>query len=213
MVAFNRLAAVAVASLGMAVMGQATVFSNITYGPGPLNAGITSTPLGNSISFFLPNAAVGDGLPSNSGVVQIQYDASGPAAFGADIVGVNSTSLDAILGNGTIAFTEQIFKLDGFGNEVGGPIGSWSTVWDANSPLSAFSHAITFSQAATNIRAKKTFTLTAGSSEDGREEDGGGPNLAALSIVNQNLTPVPEPASIAVIGMGLAGLLRRRVKR
>lgn len=200
---FGRIALVCGAMLSMSV-AQATFFTNFVFS-GSLSAGISETNLGNSISFTIPNAAVGDpGLASTrSGGFTIQYDAFG-GAFTGDVIQINSTSLGAILGSGVIVFTEDIFALDNNGNELGSPIGHVTQILDAESP--SWSSTLNFSAPAENIRAKKSFTLLAPDSLDPAVVD-----YASVQLVNQNL--VPEPASLAALGIGALALIRRRRAR
>ncbi len=192
---FAGLAAVAVAS--------ASSFSNVTVQAPPLSTGSTWTALGNSISFFLPNAIVGDPVaPLRAGTLSIQYDAVTPGPAYANEVGINLGA--ALSGSGRIFFQEQIFELDNLGNEVsGGPVGVISHTFNPGDPTN-WSGTINFSRTVERFRAKKFFTLSATDTADF--------DLAALGIVNQNIQVVPEPATMAVVGLGVAALMRRRKK-
>lgn len=187
-----------------AAVGSATIFSNVGIQSPPLSNGATFTTLGNSISFNLPNAIVGDPVaPLRAGTLNIQYDAFTPGPAIANQVGINLGT--ALSGSGTIYFQEQVFELDAFGNEVaGGPIGVISHVFSPGGDT-FWSGTITFDRAVERLRAKKFFTLAA--------VDTDAFDLAAVGLVNQNIQVVPEPATLAAIGVGLAALLRRRSRR
>lgn len=182
------------------VSANAVVFSNVIIQSPPLSTGSSFSTLGNSISFFTPNAIVGDPVaPLRSGTLNIQYDADAGINMWADQVGINLGA--AISGSGFIIFQEQVFELDINGNEVGGPIGVASHIFDANSALN-WNTMIVLDRLVPKIRVKKAFTMSA--------VDTNALDLAGVAIVNQNLQLVPEPGTMIAFGLGAAALLRRR---
>lgn len=190
-----------VLGIGCTALATPVIFSNITIASPPLSLGATWVTLGNSISFNLPNAIVGDPVaPLRAGTLNIQFDGLAPAPAIGNEVGVNLGA--AISGSGTIFFQEQVFELDALGNEVaGGPIGVIEHVFLPGGPLT-WSDMITFNRPVERFRAKKFFTLSA--------VDTAALDLAAVGLVNQNIQLVPEPATMAALGIGVAALLRRR---
>lgn len=190
-----------VLGIGCTALATPVIFSNITVAAPPLSVGATWNTLGNSISFNLPNAIVGDPVaPLRAGTLNIQFDGFAPAPAIGNEVGINLGT--AISGSGTIFFQEQVFELDALGNEVaGGPIGVIEHVFLPGHPMT-WSDMITFSRPVERFRAKKFFTLSAVDTEV--------LDLAAVGIVNQNIQLVPEPATFAALGIGVAAMLRRR---
>ncbi|HZH99237.1 MAG TPA: PEP-CTERM sorting domain-containing protein [Fimbriimonadaceae bacterium] len=106
--------------------------------------------------------------------------------------------LGALAGNGKIFFNEVVEDL-----AVPGFIGTHNALLDNNSQL-PYVTVMNFSRSSTHIKVKKTFTLSA--------VDGPGLDLAQLSLNEQNIGVVPEPASMAVLATGALALLRRRRK-
>lgn len=201
---FLRLA-LATAVAASAIGAQAITFSNVTIVSSPLSDGASFMTNANSISFFTPNALVGDAVdPLRSGVLQIQFDASN---FGGPEMLANEISVNlagVTLGSGTIFFVETIFEIDENGNEIGTPLGSITHQFDVNSsPI--WSDTIVFSRTVEAIRVKKSFVLSAADTD---VED-----LAAVAIVNQAIHVVPEPATMGALGMGAVALLARRRRK
>ncbi|MBX7132827.1 MAG: PEP-CTERM sorting domain-containing protein [Fimbriimonadaceae bacterium] len=199
--AVSRIAGLAVAVFAT-VSANAVVFYNVQIQSPPLSTGSSFNTNANSISFFTPNAIVGDPVaPLRSGTLNIQYDADAGIGVWADQVGINLGA--AIAGSGFIIFQEQVFELDANNNEVGGPIGLASHVFDANSGLN-WNTMIVLDRQVPKIRVKKAFTMSA--------VDTNVLDLAGVAIVNQNLHLVPEPGTMIALGIGAAALLRRRRK-
>ncbi|MBL8087409.1 MAG: PEP-CTERM sorting domain-containing protein [Chthonomonas sp.] len=197
-----------IATFGLLVavsgVAQAVTFSNIIIQSPPLNLGSSHSISGNAISFFTPNASVGDAkAPLRSATLNIQYDAqSGPMMI-ANQVGIALGT--ALLGTGTVSFVELVMELDGPGpnaNELG-LIGFDTHVFSGTNTV--YSNTITFSKPVKWFRAKKAFTLDAPNSP--------ATDLAALAIVNQNIKVVPEPASIAAMALGVVALASRRRRK
>lgn len=196
--------AVVSAVIAGAVSANAVTFGNVQIESPPLSDGSSHSIIGNSISFFLPNAIVGDVTdPMRAQTLNIQFDAFSDVDMVADTATVNLET--ALLGSGVVVFLEQIFELDGAGNEVGGgPIGTAFHIFNTqNSPN--FSTTIEFSRPVNALRAKKSFTLLA--------EDTDVNDLAAVGFVNQNIHVVPEPATMGALGLGAVALFARRRRK
>jgi hypothetical protein len=194
------------AVLSLAGIASAVTFSNISITNPPLSSGWSSSAAGNAISFFTPNAIVGDPVdPMRSGALNITYVADSSALMVANIVGVALGT--ALSGSGTVMFTETIWEADGLGNAIGTPIGTDNFLF-TSSTSNVYSNVISLSKAVRRIKVLKTFNLDATTNTANLD-------LAALAIVNQNIQtqPVPEPATMAALGLGLAAVARRRKAR
>ena len=190
----------------LAVGAKAITFSNVIIQSPPLSTGSSFTTSANSISFFTPNAQVGDATdPLRAGILQIQYDATN---FGGPSMTANSltvTLASAVLGSlSSVVFTEIIVELDGAGNEVGTPLGSSTHTWFAGDDPT-FSDTIVFSRPVLAFRAKKSFALNAPATQ--------GIDLAAVTVNNQSVQVVPEPATIAALSFGALALFARKRRK
>lgn len=178
---------------------QAITFSAVVIQSAPLSNGSSFIPSANAISFFTPNAIVGDPVaPLRSGTLNIQYDANNAVSMISNQV--NVTLGAALSGSGSIFFTELIMELDNAGNELG-LIGFISHTFTPSSST-VFTGSIPFSKPVKAFRAKKAFTMSA--------VDTQALDLAAVAIVNQNIQTVPEPATMFAVAAGLAAIARRR---
>ncbi len=197
----RTLALAAISALAVAV--QAVTFTNVT-----MTGSLVSVPPdsfttnANSISFFFNNANVGDLSPTRLGNVLIQYDACVDPGQSMTVDQVTINALGGLLGSGTIDFNEQVFQLDDVTMQEGPLVGSLHDVITAGEL--PYHNEIDLTLASECIRVKKTFTLTAA--------DTGAVDVASLGLVNQSLTVVPEPTSMAVLGLGALAMLRRRRK-
>ncbi|MBS1705506.1 MAG: PEP-CTERM sorting domain-containing protein [Armatimonadetes bacterium] len=199
-----RTKVIALAALVAAVgAAHAVTFSNFVYTSSPLSDGASQSFGGNSISFFTPNAIVGDASTLRSGNLSIQYDAD--AGVSVVSVGVLVSLGAPVLGSGTVNFTEKVWELDCNTGQTLGLLGSISHSFDVNSGT-VFSGNISLSSQVKCIRVLKSFDLNAPDTND--------LDIAAVAVVNQSIqtAPVPEPATLAVLGLGGLIVSRRRRK-
>lgn len=180
-----------VACVGAA--NAAITFSNFVYDSTVFPTAPVAS--GNALT-WLPSgsqAAVGDpsGLPRNK-TISFTYDVLSTDS----LIASNTTAQRFLAGSGTATFTQTVYELDG----AGSVLGILGTVTGTNA-----SNAVSFAHGATHVRIDNQFVLDAPATTAF--------DLASLSLVNQNVTPVPEPATWAALGMGLTAIVRRRRAR
>lgn len=196
------------AAIIQAAYGQAT-FSvvNAYYtlnSSGPFSFNVVPNTSAMTIDFIptAPAFKVGDSTSFTSGVATIIYNVtSAVPIFGIDMV---------IQGDvqqwGEINWTETAE----FGNinlgSMSGAIRGSAYSGGADGAFTQVTH-LTFSQGVTQFKIKKTFDMDiAGQSIPSQ-------SVATIGLIEQNLSPVPEPASMVALGIGAVALIRRRRKK
>jgi len=159
---------------------------------------------GNSLTMTPSNAFVGDPNPGPRFMTfGVWYDVTG--APGEVFTGMKASFSGAIAGPlSQITMTEQFIALDAQGNELG-DILPGGIVGVINVNDMTFSGSGTFTQSVTAFRVKKSFSLFADTTA--------GFDLAQLQHINQAVNVVPEPATMAVLGLGTLLVARRRNKK
>lgn len=199
----GRLVAISVlASVGVAASAVSFFNINVT---GPMGAGATwvTTPL--DIDFTLPNAVVGDPVaPVRQGVLNITFEVSSNVAVDQDTLFI----LGALAGSGRIFYNEVVEDLVVPGQVLASTSG-WIPQFQQGLP---WVDTLNFSRASTNFKVKKSFLLLA---PDTIVPPTAPPvfDLAAITLIEQRLRLVPEPATLTALGIGVAALLRRRAKK
>lgn len=214
-IAMKKLALI-VASLGVTAASHAVLWNILSFPVGPVGVnasayttlGMSVVPLSlgvpangsNAVTLLTPNG----GVLGNSQIGQIfwEYEAS---AFSGHVNGVTYSIAGQVLGDGQVIWQEQVFGIDGVGNEHHlatqvGVINMGNTpsgIFGLNGIINLPAHQYA------KLRVKKTFDLITGNSA--------GTNYASVGRINQAC--VPEPATMAALGLGLAALARRRRNR
>lgn len=180
---------------------QAITFFDVSYSVSPLTANANEVVIGNSISFHTPHAVVGDSGTGGArdGEFQIQYRAD--AGVGIEAIEMGITLHEVILGSmSTIDFKETVYELlpD---DTLGEIVGAASESFFANF-VGSWSQTLVLTRSVQRVHVVKNFYLSAPMTDD--------LDFTSLALVNQNLQVVPEPATMAALGIGALGLLRRR---
>lgn len=178
-----------------AVANAGIVFSNVNI-TGSLATGSSFTSVSPSIDFFFPDAIVGDPVdPRRSGNIEVTYEATADDAIVQDKLVLSV--LGALAGSGNIFVNEVVEDL-----VTPGVIATHNAVLNSNSQLPHVA-VLTFDRPSLHVKIKKTFFLNAIPDTDGFD-------VAAIGVVEQTLTQVPEPVSIVLFSLlGLARLRRR----
>ncbi|MFQ3586984.1 MAG: PEP-CTERM sorting domain-containing protein [Fimbriimonadaceae bacterium] len=174
-------------------------FSNIVV---TLPAGFTQSAVftGTSdIDFHFADAMAGDFQAVRSGTITISYQAA--AAPGFEITGMNLSVLGGALGSGIVGIDEEIRS----GSPFGPLLGSFSAVAPADGDL-PINHYMEFDGSATTIFVTKNIRVDA--TADTNDFD-----FAAVGLVEQSYTVVPEPATMAAVTLGFGMLAARRRRR
>jgi hypothetical protein len=189
------VAALLMGSICLAGSAQGDViFSDVSI-TGSLSTGASYSTGAYDIDFVFVDATVGDPTdPRRDGDLVISYEAENATAIGLDTMSLQV--LGALQGSGTITFEETIEDLINPGT-----IASYSVVLDDNSELPHVA-VIPFDRPSTRIRVEKTLTLEA--------FDTDAFDMANVSLIEQRLYEVPEPAAVVALVLGTLPLLRRR---
>jgi hypothetical protein len=154
----------------------------------------------------------GTAQPSSGGVGQIRYvvDASGVPVPVNQIVDYFGTSNGLSTGNtlvaagtGDIRLTDQAFR-----NAVGPGSGEYAlgAGWTFNAATNTYVYTFTASQ----LQTFTSFFLNGGNWAFGLDPDCHFWNNGITFTVTTQNAPIPEPATMALLGTGLAGLYARR---
>lgn len=187
--------------LGIAASSQAViVFSNVSItGTPSLISGASFVTSDTDIDFTFPNAIVGDFQVVRTGQLNITYEATS-----VNVPAMNqmiAIFLGGLSGSGVIQYSEVIEDMVVPGIIASQPL----TTITSNSQL-PFMATLDFLRPSTHIKVKKEIFLIA-------EPNTNALDFARVSLVEQGLNVVPEPASMAALGLGLAAVASRRRRK
>lgn len=192
------------AAIAVAGASQAVTFSNFVITGdasviGALGVDHFVNTSSSDVDFTFNKAWVGDNLPLRQSTISITYLAT--AGANEVITGVALAGNALALGSGIVSVSEIVEDLNDFTN--GGTTGVVVT----SSTSGSFNSVAQLTRPATHIKVKKTIFLDATPNTQAVD-------LAAIGLVEQRvLTTVPEPATMAALGLGIAAMVRRRRSR
>jgi hypothetical protein len=170
-------------------------FSNVLIG-GSLSGGSSFTTSAHDIDFIFTQALVGDPVdPLRSGNITISYIAESTAGLVQD--SLTLSVLGALSGSGTIELSEMVEDL----NNPGTILSTHNATLTQNSQL-PHTAVLNFSTPSTRIQVTKQLELTAVVTP--------ADDFAQVSLIEQTLHEVPEPATVAFLALGLFAFMRRR---
>lgn len=178
--------------------------------------GVQSDTTNGNIDFFpsAPGLAAGDSTGVGFRAYSFTYMVGAPAPVNQ----VGMVLLGTIGGTGRLSLEEDVFKINADNSET--LVGSISnTLFDNGTVLARGAFTLTGSNFTyvdntpvlpnlANYKVKKSFVLQV--TDFGTQAFNPLVDFVSLSLVQQNHSPVPEPASFAVLGVGAIALLRRR---
>lgn len=192
----NRiLTVVLLASLGVAAGAQ--TFTNVSFNTTVVGDSVAFSTSGNSYLATLTGFTIGPGQAEDLAWIY-NFDSTPVPAFTAVTIEIGGAVINGTL---DIVGNEKVFDMSGSPVQVsdGLVVGGYA----GGGQFDPFVHVqtFTFSQPVTWGQAQKDILFIVNNT-----------GVANIDYVKQTFTPVPEPATVAVLGLGALALLRRNRK-
>jgi len=199
------LSAVCSVAYGQANFSSISAFYSMTPASGTINWIVNTNSPAYTIDFTqnAPPFKIGDTTGFSTGSSTISFNVTAPTLAIKAVDLVLQGDVEAF---GRIQFSESVSDGSGSLGTITGSILGAS--WGGNGVNGAFTkvYHLDFSRSVNSFTVNKSFFM------DINEQQLPSSSIALVSIVEQNFTPVPEPASIACLAAGAIALIRRRKK-
>lgn len=192
----NRILSIAFFGIA-AVAAQSQTFTNVQFVTTVPGSSVSFLTSGNSITADLTNFTL---LSNQVGDIAwiYNFDSNPVPAYTAVTIEIAGQVINGTL---DIVGNEKVFDMSGSPFEVVN--GTINGQFSGGAQFTPFTlvQTFTFSQPVTLGQAQKDILHIVNST-----------GIAEIDYIKQTYTPVPEPATMAVLGLGVAALLRRRRK-